>query len=141
MEPFVDKHREELIRKVTNVDPILEDLKDLLKKENYEYLKSRQTSKEKMEALFGYVSGWNKSYKDRLYELLKKHEEEIIRDLEKQERGESELYFIPSHQYHTACTHPKFTKQLTYQCVLSNFLTVTYYISRLNWWKSNTSSM
>lgn len=86
MEPFVDKYREELISRVTVVDPILHDIMCLLTIEHYEYIQSRTTSQEKMEALFGYVRGWSDGNKEILYYSLKKHNGWIIRDLEEKKK-------------------------------------------------------
>ncbi|KAM3936009.1 uncharacterized protein RB166_003094 [Leptodactylus fuscus] len=83
-EHFVDKHRVDLIRRVTLVDPILDDLyqRKLLIREAYDRVRSLKTSQEKMRELLSYVESWGNEDKDHLLESLRKHHSPLMRRLE-----------------------------------------------------------
>ncbi|XP_068102704.1 neurofilament heavy polypeptide-like isoform X2 [Hyperolius riggenbachi] len=80
---FVDEHRQDLIGKINPVEPILDDLlnKELLKQEQYDNCKSKETSQSQMRELFGYVRGWGNPDKDIFLQILEHHNEPIIRGL------------------------------------------------------------
>ncbi|XP_069838383.1 uncharacterized protein [Dendropsophus ebraccatus] len=83
-EHFVDKHQEELIQRVDNVDPILDDLyqRHLLVYEQYNIVHSIITSHGQMRQLFWYMGSWRDEDKERLLESLRRHNPELIGRLE-----------------------------------------------------------
>ncbi|XP_075034993.1 apoptosis-associated speck-like protein containing a CARD [Mixophyes fleayi] len=84
-EHFVIEHREDLISRMSLVSPILDDLlgKNLLTDEQYDIVRSKPTSQEKMRELYSYVRSWGDKDKDKLYEALEKHNSPLIQDLKK----------------------------------------------------------
>lgn len=66
------------------VEPILDDLlqNDLLTEEQYNTVRSRLTSQEKMRQLYMYVRGWANPYKDIFCKALKKFNGPLIQDLQ-----------------------------------------------------------
>ncbi|XP_075439282.1 apoptosis-associated speck-like protein containing a CARD isoform X1 [Ascaphus truei] len=83
-EHFVEKHRADLISRMSPVDPVLDDLLDqkLLTDEQYDTVRSKATSQEKMRQLYDYVRSWGRPDKDKLLQALKKHNGPLIRALE-----------------------------------------------------------
>ncbi|XP_075200052.1 uncharacterized protein LOC142302827 [Anomaloglossus baeobatrachus] len=81
---FIDLHQSFLVRRIKNVDPVLCDLwnKDLLSDEQYNDMIRKKTSNEKMRGLCDIYSHWENSEKYTAYTVLRKYNEEIIRDLE-----------------------------------------------------------
>ncbi|KAM4697676.1 apoptosis-associated speck-like protein containing a CARD [Rhinophrynus dorsalis] len=82
--PFVDRHRVALISRMTNVDPVLDELlaRELLTDESYGRVRSEITPQDQMRKLYEYMKSWGISDKDQLYEILKEHNGPLIRDLE-----------------------------------------------------------
>ncbi|XP_040211500.1 E3 ubiquitin-protein ligase CHFR-like [Rana temporaria] len=87
MEHFIDRHRAALISRVPLVEPILDHLlqNDLLIEEQYDNVRSRPTSQEKMRQLYQYARGWANPDKDIFYEALKTCNGPLIQDLENSE--------------------------------------------------------
>ncbi|XP_069805756.1 uncharacterized protein [Dendropsophus ebraccatus] len=85
---FIDDHRSDLIRMITDVDPVLCDLRDqkLLTQEQYNNVMEKRTFQEKMEKLCDIMRHWEDTEKYTAYTVLRKYNEEIIRDLETEER-------------------------------------------------------
>lgn len=83
---FVDEHRSDLIQKVINIMPVLDDLKKkgLLTQENYNNVTSKSTSQDKMRELLMYVQQWSPEDKNTFYEVVKKHNKPIIKEIEKE---------------------------------------------------------
>ncbi|XP_044160547.1 apoptosis-associated speck-like protein containing a CARD [Bufo gargarizans] len=83
-EHFVDRHRAELIRRVKQVDPILDDLYQhkLLTTEAYDTVRSKATSQRQMRELFRHVESWGNKDKDQFLKSLRKNNQPLIRDLE-----------------------------------------------------------
>ncbi|XP_066433659.1 apoptosis-associated speck-like protein containing a CARD isoform X1 [Eleutherodactylus coqui] len=81
---FVDKHRTDLIQRVTLVAPILDDLLQdgLLPCEAYDTVRSINTNQEKMRALYDHVKSWGNKDKDKFLQSLIRHNPPLIRDLE-----------------------------------------------------------
>ncbi|KAG9462145.1 hypothetical protein GDO78_014821 [Eleutherodactylus coqui] len=81
---FVDKHRTDLIQRVTLVAPILDDLLQmrLLPCEAYDTVRSINTNQEKMRALYDHVKSWGNKDKDKFLQSLRRHNSPLIRDLE-----------------------------------------------------------
>ncbi|XP_063788555.1 NACHT, LRR and PYD domains-containing protein 1a-like [Pseudophryne corroboree] len=80
---FVDKHREVLIREVHLVEPVLDGLnsEDLLTDEQYDFVRNRTTSQDKMRALYDFVRSWADGDKCKLYNILKDNNGPLIRKL------------------------------------------------------------
>ncbi|KAM5153181.1 apoptosis-associated speck-like protein containing a CARD [Mantella aurantiaca] len=81
---FVDRHREDLISRVSLVDPILDGLlqEDLLTDEQYDRVRCQSTSQDKMRELYSHIRGWADDHKDKFYEILQKHNRPLIKDLQ-----------------------------------------------------------
>ncbi|KAM5151694.1 uncharacterized protein ACMZJ9_009935 [Mantella aurantiaca] len=91
---FVDTHREDLIHQVYILQPVLENLlkEHLLTKEQYDSICNKTTPQGKMEELYCYVGGWGYGYKDKLYDSLRKYNEQLIRGLEAQDMRWYEIF-------------------------------------------------
>lgn len=77
------KHRKELIEKIDPINPIIDGLhEDLLTEEQYENVRIKPTSYEKMRELYAYVRCWGVDGQDKFYGVLKKHYPKIISALE-----------------------------------------------------------
>uniref|UniRef100_A0A3P9BTE5 Pyrin domain-containing protein n=1 Tax=Maylandia zebra TaxID=106582 RepID=A0A3P9BTE5_9CICH len=66
---FVDKHRVELIQRVSNIEPILDEIRAL------------QTSQEKMRELYSGPLKAGSASKDVFYQILQTHERLLLNDL------------------------------------------------------------
>ncbi|XP_063286888.1 apoptosis-associated speck-like protein containing a CARD isoform X1 [Pelobates fuscus] len=84
-EHFVDRRRAELISRMGLVDPVLDDLlsRKLLTDEHYSIVRSKATSQDKMRELYGFSRSWGVGDKDAFYQILRKHNEPLIIDLER----------------------------------------------------------
>lgn len=82
---FLDKHRIQLTQRVTNIDPILDELLDqnVIQQESYEKIRSMPTSQGKMRELYCSALKAGQTCKDIFYQILKKNEPYLIKDLEK----------------------------------------------------------
>ncbi|XP_075415705.1 NACHT, LRR and PYD domains-containing protein 1 [Tenrec ecaudatus] len=79
---FVDRYREQLIARVTSVDPVLDKLHGhMLSEEQYESVRAEATKQDKMRKLFSFSRSWNSACKDRLYQALKKTHPYLVVDL------------------------------------------------------------
>ncbi|XP_072006099.1 NACHT, LRR and PYD domains-containing protein 12-like isoform X2 [Engystomops pustulosus] len=87
---FVDEHRAYLIRMISVVDPVLDDLLGLklLTYEQYQTIRSQNTNQEQMRRLYDYIRAWGHEDKDKIYQSLRKHNRPIIRRLVNRERAE-----------------------------------------------------
>ncbi|XP_075200053.1 uncharacterized protein LOC142302828 [Anomaloglossus baeobatrachus] len=79
---FIDHHQLSLIRRITDVDSVVRDLRDLLIEEQYNDLIEKTTSEEKMRELCDIIRHWEDIEKYTAYTVLRKYHEEVIRDLE-----------------------------------------------------------
>ncbi|XP_042280639.1 uncharacterized protein LOC121906043 isoform X4 [Thunnus maccoyii] len=87
-EPFVDKHRLELIRRVTNVAPILEELleRDVINQVNYDKIRANHDSQDTMRALLsGPLESSGVRGKQIFYKILERNEPHLIDDLKRTE--------------------------------------------------------
>uniref|UniRef100_A0A8C6WI89 CARD domain-containing protein n=1 Tax=Neogobius melanostomus TaxID=47308 RepID=A0A8C6WI89_9GOBI len=83
---FVDRNRNELIYRVSNVVPILDHLlqEKVLKDEQYDEAMKKSTAQDKMRFLFsGPLKSAGDRAKDELLSALKKYEPYLIKDLER----------------------------------------------------------
>ncbi|XP_072006096.1 uncharacterized protein [Engystomops pustulosus] len=101
---FIDRHRSHLIRRTTNVDPVLRDLLDqnLLTPEQYKEFSEKKTSQGKMKLLCDTVSRWDDPGKYTAYNILRKYNKEIINLKIKQwkwENPDQEVYTGLPHAY------------------------------------------
>lgn len=96
-EHFVERHRVELIKRVSNIKPILDELlrQKIISRYSYDQMKPLPTSQEKMAELFRWplpVSGGegNKMF----YKLLNEHEPHLIHELRRTEEPVSKSLMI-----------------------------------------------
>ncbi|KAL1779460.1 NACHT, LRR and PYD domains-containing protein 1a-like [Sigmodon hispidus] len=79
---FMDQHREQLVARVTSVDPLLDKLHGLvLSEEAYEAVRAEATNQDKMRKLFSFSRSWTKDCKDKVYRALKETHPHLIMDL------------------------------------------------------------
>ncbi|KAJ6652118.1 hypothetical protein lerEdw1_013158 [Lerista edwardsae] len=80
---FVERHREQLIQRTTNVEGVLDRLYGiLLTEEQYRRIFSKATNPEKMRELYSLMPAWDDSCKDLFYRVLKDKQGFLIGDLE-----------------------------------------------------------
>ncbi|XP_076398933.1 NACHT, LRR and PYD domains-containing protein 1a-like [Peromyscus maniculatus bairdii] len=88
---FLDQHREQLVARVTSVDPVLDKLHDaVLSEEEYEAVRAEATNQDKMRKLFSLSRSWTRACKDRVYRALKETHSHLIMDLYEKSGGVSE---------------------------------------------------
>ncbi|XP_044227538.1 uncharacterized protein LOC122996067 [Thunnus albacares] len=81
---FVDEHRADLIQRVTNIEPILDELLgDFIQTEAYNNIRSKRTSQAKMRELYDGTLKAGEEVKDAFYKLLEKCEGRLVRDIKK----------------------------------------------------------
>ncbi|KAL1780009.1 NACHT, LRR and PYD domains-containing protein 1a-like [Sigmodon hispidus] len=79
---FMDQHREQLVARVTSVDPLLDKLHGLvLSEEAYDAVRAEATNQDKMRKLFSFSRSWTKDCKDKVYRALKDTHPHLIMDL------------------------------------------------------------
>lgn len=84
VEHFVDRHRNNLVERVNNIDPILDNLlkKDVIQQEEYDTMRAIQTTQEKMRKLYsGPLKAGGHAAKDIFYEILEQKEVYLVADL------------------------------------------------------------
>ncbi|OCT56671.1 NACHT, LRR and PYD domains-containing protein 1a-like [Xenopus laevis] len=83
MEHIVDKHRSQLIRRVSHIDPVLDDLLQdgILTQEQYDTVRQHRISQEKMRKLYEYINSWGNSDKEKFYKSLAEHNGSLIRGI------------------------------------------------------------
>ncbi|XP_036125594.1 NACHT, LRR and PYD domains-containing protein 1 [Molossus molossus] len=85
---FVDQHREQLVARVTSVDPILDKLHgQVLSEEQYERVRAEPTNPDKMRKLFSFSKSWAWACKDQLYQALKETHPHLIVEIWEKCRG------------------------------------------------------
>ncbi|XP_051555460.1 apoptosis-associated speck-like protein containing a CARD [Myxocyprinus asiaticus] len=77
---FVEKHRTDLINRVSLVEPIADDLKALIGDEKYAIILQSETSHKKMRKLLSFLT--TPTLKEKLYQSLLKNEPYLVDDLE-----------------------------------------------------------
>uniref|UniRef100_A0A8C9UJV8 NLR family pyrin domain containing 1 n=1 Tax=Spermophilus dauricus TaxID=99837 RepID=A0A8C9UJV8_SPEDA len=79
---FVDRHREQLVARVTSVDPVLDKLHgQVLSEEQYEKVRAETTKPGQMRKLFSFSRSWDWACKDQLYRALKEIHPHLIVEL------------------------------------------------------------
>ncbi|XP_029959499.1 apoptosis-associated speck-like protein containing a CARD isoform X2 [Salarias fasciatus] len=80
---FVDQHQSELIKRVTNVEPILDQLLDrkVLQQECYDQIRALSTHQAQMRELFSGPLQAGRGAKDVFYEILKEQEKFLVEEL------------------------------------------------------------
>ncbi|XP_041520357.1 NACHT, LRR and PYD domains-containing protein 1a-like [Microtus oregoni] len=79
---FVDQHREQLVARVTSVDPVLDRLYgQVLSEEQYEMVRAEATNPNKMRRLFSYSQSWDRASKSQFYQALKETHSHLIIEL------------------------------------------------------------
>ncbi|XP_063344111.2 uncharacterized protein LOC134637591 [Pelmatolapia mariae] len=80
---FVDKHRMKLIERVSNVNPILEELfkKKVIQQDAYDKIDKLKTYEDKIRALYNGPLKAGDSAKEVFYIALNKHEKMLMKDL------------------------------------------------------------
>uniref|UniRef100_A0A3B4FCT3 CARD domain-containing protein n=1 Tax=Pundamilia nyererei TaxID=303518 RepID=A0A3B4FCT3_9CICH len=75
---FVDKHRVQLIQRVSNVAPILDDLlgSDVISQESYHSIMALPTSQDKMRTLYSHLN--TERCNDIFYKILLENEKHLI---------------------------------------------------------------
>ncbi|XP_040274020.1 olfactory receptor 11A1-like [Bufo bufo] len=83
-EHFVDRHREALIQRTSNISPVLDNLlsQRLLDQEQYDTLRGLRPRQEAMRQLYVYMTIWGHSDKEKFYQALQMHNGPLIRDME-----------------------------------------------------------
>ncbi|XP_073693669.1 apoptosis-associated speck-like protein containing a CARD [Garra rufa] len=77
---FVEKHRAELIRKVSLVEPIADDIKPLIGDEKYQAILNSGTRQAQMRRLLDFLT--TSTLKEKLYQSLVEHERFLVDELE-----------------------------------------------------------
>uniref|UniRef100_A0A3Q2PZC1 CARD domain-containing protein n=1 Tax=Fundulus heteroclitus TaxID=8078 RepID=A0A3Q2PZC1_FUNHE len=82
-EHFVDRHREELIQRVTNVGPILDGLlqKKVLQQEAYDKILPLRPTQHQMREIFSCLRAGVKKNKDIFFFVLQQKEHNLIKEL------------------------------------------------------------
>uniref|UniRef100_A0A3Q4M1Z0 CARD domain-containing protein n=1 Tax=Neolamprologus brichardi TaxID=32507 RepID=A0A3Q4M1Z0_NEOBR len=85
-EDFVDKHRSQLIQRVSNIAPILDELLDkkVIDQEQYDKIRALPTSQDKMRELYSGPLKASAACKKIFYESLLANEIFLIEDLSKE---------------------------------------------------------
>ncbi|XP_036407644.1 apoptosis-associated speck-like protein containing a CARD [Megalops cyprinoides] len=84
---FIEKHRAELIQRVSLVEPIADGLLShrLIHEEAYSNIRAAPTSQEKMRALLGALS--TAAVKGEFLRILEEHDPHLVQELRGQRRG------------------------------------------------------
>ncbi|XP_035170394.1 NACHT, LRR and PYD domains-containing protein 1b allele 2-like isoform X2 [Oxyura jamaicensis] len=79
---FVEKHREQLIQRVTSVNSILDRLYErVLTDEQYVSIRAKGTRHEQMRFLYSFMPSWNITCKDLFLDVLKETNPHLIQEL------------------------------------------------------------
>uniref|UniRef100_A0A3B1J5E2 CARD domain-containing protein n=1 Tax=Astyanax mexicanus TaxID=7994 RepID=A0A3B1J5E2_ASTMX len=75
---FVDRFRADLIERVVSVEPILDEMLQLIGVDKYSKVRQAKTSQEKMRELYIILDGGGQKLKEEFYRSLLKHEEFLL---------------------------------------------------------------
>ncbi|KAM5273506.1 NACHT, LRR and PYD domains-containing protein 1a-like [Ctenodactylus gundi] len=79
---FIDHNREQLVARVTSVDPVLDKLHgQVLNEEQYESVRAETTKPGQMRKLFSFSRSWDRACKDQFYQALKETHPHLIMEL------------------------------------------------------------
>ncbi|XP_027282659.1 NACHT, LRR and PYD domains-containing protein 1a-like isoform X2 [Cricetulus griseus] len=79
---FLDQYREQLVTRVTSVDPLLDKLHSLvLSEQEYEAVRAEATTQDKMRKLLSHSRSWTRACKDQVYRALNETHPHLIMDL------------------------------------------------------------
>ncbi|KAM9353700.1 apoptosis-associated speck-like protein containing a CARD [Symphorus nematophorus] len=80
---FVDEHQLDLINRVTNISPILDELlsRKVIQQESYDKIRALSVSQDKMRELYSGCLRASRLCKDVFYEILEKNEPFLIAEL------------------------------------------------------------
>lgn len=82
----MEKHREQLIQRVTSVDSILDRLyMHVLNDEQYNHIRANSIRQEKMRLLYDFMSSWDTKCKDLFLRVLEETNPHLIQDLKDRE--------------------------------------------------------
>ncbi|XP_028275796.1 NACHT, LRR and PYD domains-containing protein 3-like [Parambassis ranga] len=80
---FVDKHRADLIQRISNIDPILDQLLgSVIQQEAYDQIRAQPTNQDKVRELYTFLQAGTEA-KDKFYHILQTHEQLLIDELNK----------------------------------------------------------
>ncbi|XP_031610132.1 apoptosis-associated speck-like protein containing a CARD [Oreochromis aureus] len=82
---FVDKHKVQLIKRVSNIAPILDELQDneVINQEQYDKIRALSTSQDRMRELYSGPLKASSACKDIFYRILLANEKFLVEDLSK----------------------------------------------------------
>ncbi|OBS63457.1 hypothetical protein A6R68_08011 [Neotoma lepida] len=81
---FIDRHRQALIARVTDVDGVLDALfGSVLTDDQYQAVRAETTNPNKMRKLFSFTPAWDLTCKDLLLKALRETLPYLVQDLEK----------------------------------------------------------
>lgn len=96
---FLDRHREQLVARVTTVDPVLDKLLgQVLSEEQYERVRAKATAANQMRELFRFSRSWDLACKDQVYQALKEIHPYLIMELWEMWGGDRERAASPPAQ-------------------------------------------
>lgn len=80
----MEKHREQLIQRVTSVSRILDQLLQysVLTDEQYETIRAKSTRQEQMRRLYSFMPSWDTTCKDHFLDALKDTNRYLIQELQ-----------------------------------------------------------
>lgn len=82
----MEKHREQLIQRVTSVDSILDRLyMRVLDNEQYNRIQAKSIRQEKMRLLYDFMSSWDTNCKDLFLDVLEETNPYLIQELKDRE--------------------------------------------------------
>ncbi|XP_075715404.1 uncharacterized protein LOC142750296 isoform X2 [Rhinoderma darwinii] len=83
-EHFVDRHREALIQRTSNMSQVLDNLltERLLTQEQHDTVRNTKPHQEAMRQLYIYMTIWGYGDKEKFFQALKSYNRPLIRDLE-----------------------------------------------------------
>uniref|UniRef100_A0A452UB17 NLR family pyrin domain containing 1 n=1 Tax=Ursus maritimus TaxID=29073 RepID=A0A452UB17_URSMA len=88
---FMDLHREQLVARVTSVEPVLDKLHgQVLSEEQYERVRAKRTTPGQMRELFSFSRSWDRACKDQVYQALRETHPYLIMELWETGRGGAE---------------------------------------------------